>query len=250
MILKDIGIIAADTTRSCVYIQALIKANLIPNICIFLKNSKKNLPGQHKHDSKFRNIYFNNKANEWSEANINPYLNIFSILKKNNINYKVFDTSNINSKNIFKYIKIRKEKTFIFSSFGGQILKKYFFKLKKNFLHIHGGYLPDYRGSTNNYFGLLNQNLIGYSSIFLKEKIDTGDILKRKKFSIPKNLKYFDHVYDSAGRAKVLILTLKDYLKRKKWIKSRNYTSRGNYYFIIHPVLKTIAINYCKNNEK
>ena len=39
--------------------------------------------------------------------------------------------------------------------------------IEKKFLHVHGGYLPDYKGSTTNYYSLINENTIGASAIFL-----------------------------------------------------------------------------------
>ena len=47
------------------------------------------------------------------------------------------------------------------------LLKEKILDTGKKFLHIHGGYLPDYKGSTTNYYSLINENTIGASAIFL-----------------------------------------------------------------------------------
>ena len=230
MILKTIGIIAAETTRSSIYIQSMIKYNLIPSFCIFLRNSKKDLPGQ-----KNKKIIFKKKfhSKNWSEANLDPNKNILNMLIKNKIKHKIFYTKDINSSSIYQFLKKRREKVFLIC-------------LNKKFLHIHGGFLPDYRGSTTNYYSILEKGYLGSSSIFLSTKLDSGTILERKKFSVPKDLHEYDHRYDSASRAKVLVKTLKNYVKRKKWITLKNKLSKGDNYYIIHPVLKNIIISSYK----
>jgi len=243
MILKTIGIIAAETTRSSIYIQSMIKYNLIPNFCIFLRNYEKDLPGQ-----KNKKITFRKKSHSknWSEANLDPNKNILNMLIQNKIKHKIFYTKDINNSLIYQFLKKRREKVFLFSGFGGQILNKRLICLNKKFLHIHGGFLPDYRGSTTNYYSILEKGYLGSSSIFLSAKLDSGKILERKKFSVPNDLHEYDHRYDSASRAKVLVKTLKNYVKRKKWITLKNKLSKGDNYYIIHPVLKNIIISSYK----
>ena len=46
-----------------------------------------------------------------------------------------------------------------------QILRK-ILSLEKYYLHIHGGPLPQYRGSTTKYYSLLKSNTVGASAIF------------------------------------------------------------------------------------
>ena len=112
----------------------------------------------------------------------------------------------------------------------------------KKFLHIHGGYLPDYKGSTTNYYSLIDENTIGASAIFLTKEIDCGPILLRKKFSPPKDRTEIDHNSDSEARAKVLIECLQNYVNSGSWEYELENNHGGETFYIIHPVLKHLAI--------
>ena len=48
----------------------------------------------------------------------------------------------------------------IYSGYGGVILKEKVLSQGKKFLHVHGGFLPQYKGSTTNYYSILNEGYI------------------------------------------------------------------------------------------
>ena len=233
--------IAADTSRSSFYIQSLIRYSLIPNHVFFLKNdSEKSLPGQLDKNN-FQSEMEHRKTDIWSEIINNPNIRTKELLEKNNINFTCLTTTNIHDNYFLNLLKERREKTFIFSGYGGVILKDKIFATNKNFLHVHGGYLPDYKGSTTNYYSIINEDSLGASSIFLTNEIDGGPILKKLKFPTNINKKRIDHIYDNAARAKILVNTLKDYKEKGKFIFSSKNT-KGQTYYIIHPLLKHISI--------
>ena len=122
------------------------------------------------------------------------------------------------------------------------LLKESILDTGKRFLHIHGGYLPDYKGSTTNYYSLIDENAIGASAIFLTKEIDCGPILLRKKFSAPVDRTLIDHNSDSEARAKVLIECLKNYVNSGDWEYELENNHGGETFYIIHPVLKHLAI--------
>ena len=222
MNLLDLGMVAADTTRSIYYIKELIKNKLIPNyVLLLLNNDKKLRPGQKK----------GTLENE-----------LIRILSGAKIDFDVAPNSDINSEILIKIIENRPEKVFVFSGYGGVILKEKILESGKKFLHVHGGYLPFYKGSTTNYYSLINENIIGASAIFLTKDIDSGPILLRKKFSSPKNRIEIDHNADSEARAKVLIECLKNYLHFGYWKYDLKDNNGGETFYIIHPVLKHLAI--------
>ena len=78
-------------------------------------------------------------------------------------------------------------------------------------------------------------------SIFLNHEIDSGPIIVRKKFPAPNNRTKIDHLHDNALRSKVLIETLNklNYNDEYKFVET---SESGETYFVIHPVLKHIAI--------
>ena len=243
MIMNDIAMIAADTSRSRVYIQSLARNNLLPNFVLILANKASAvLPGQ-INSSDFEN---NNQDVEishdcWSEANNNLLEPIQVTLKASSIEFEQLETTNLHDPTVIKSIQNRPESTFIYSGYGGVILRKELFLTGKKFLHVHGGYLPDYKGSTTNYYSLIVDNSIGASSLFLDEDIDSGPMLRRKKFPPPEDRAQIDHKYDSAARAKVLIATLQEYNNSGEF-QSKINLGKGETYFIIHPILKHIAI--------
>ena len=75
------------------------------------------------------------------------------------------------------------------------------------------------------------------------EKLDTGDIIFQKNFPKPEN-EFIDDVYDSHIRSETLLEVIKNNLIGNNILKKQNY-SEGENYFIIHPVLKHIAILSC-----
>ena len=213
--------VAADTTRTKYYIQELVKNELLPNYVLILLNDSGLLPGQKEAQSE----------NE-----------LVGLVEGLNVQYDTVYNSDINSNEIVELIEDRKEKVFIFSGYGGALLKESILNTGKRFLHVHGGYLPDYKGSTTNYYSLIDENTIGASSIFLTKEIDCGPVLLRKKFLPPKDRAEIDHIYDSKARSEVLIETLKKYVKSGYWEFELENNKGGETFYIIHPVLKHLAI--------
>jgi len=214
--------VAADTTRTRYYLYQLIKNDLLPGYILLLLNSDKELlPGQ---------------KNSTAETGI------IQLLDNIKIKYDIAPNGNINSPEVVSLISSRAEQVFIFSGFGGALLRNNILSIGKKFLHVHGGYLPEYKGSTTNYYSLIDENTIGASSIFLTKEIDCGPVLLRKNFSAPKDRAEIDHIYDSEARSKVLIETLKQYVKSGGWDFELESGKGGETFYIIHPVLKHLAI--------
>ena len=244
MRLNDIAMIAGDTSRSRAYLQALVKNDLIPNYVLVLEDgSGKILPGQLDISQANRENEFVVEDDEcWSETHFDSTIPIKVLLDETGVPYQVSTSKDINNPMVVESIRQRVESTFIYSGFGGALLRKDVLSTGKNFLHVHGGYLPDYKGSTANYFSLIVENKVGASSIFLSDKIDCGSVLMRRKFPAPENKQAIDHIYDSGARAKILVETLKKYLEYGGWEFELPDNIEGETYYIIHPVLKHIAI--------
>ena len=222
MNLHNIGMVAADTTRTKHYIGELINNNLLPSyVLLLLNNDSELLPGQ-------KEVKTENE--------------LIRLLIEEDIKYDIAPNSNINSDEVITAIKNRSEEVFIFSGYGGVLLRDKILDTGKKFLHIHGGYLPDYKGSTTNYYSLIDENTIGASAIFLTKEIDCGPILLRKKFTPPKDRTEIDHRSDSEARAKVLIECLQNYVSSGVWEYELENNNGGETFYIIHPVLKHLAI--------
>ena len=242
--LSDIGMIAGDTSRSRAYLQALARNDLLPTFVLVLESaSDRPLPGQLGNCQSDRESEQVIEVDEcWSEAHFDTAQPIRIILDELGIPFEVAASRDINDPAVVQAIRRRTESVFIYSGFGGTLLRRDVLSTGKHFLHVHGGYLPDYKGSTTNYYSLIVEGTLGASAIFLCEEIDCGPVLLRRKFPPPANRQAIDHIYDSGARAKVLVETLKQYLKHRVWDFELPDNTGGETFYIIHPVLKHIAI--------
>ena len=244
MSLNDIGMIAGDTSRSRAYLQALARNDLLPNYVLVLEStSDQSLPGQlRKSQSSHESEQVDETEECWSEAHFDSAQSIRITLDELDIPHEISTSKDINDPSVVEVIRRRAESVFIYSGFGGVLLRKGVLSTGKHFLHVHGGHLPNYKGSTTNYYSLIVEGTLGASAIFMSEEIDSGPVLLKRKFPPPENRQAIDHIYDSGARAKVLIETLKNYLKHGEWKFELPDNTGGETYYIIHPVLKHIAI--------
>lgn len=240
--LSDIGLILADTSRSRAYLAALERHEILPSWVLLLDDgSIANKAGKADRGDFFV-LEESNLEDCWSENCFSPDRPLQPWLDELGLNYQISNSRDINSEKVIGLISQATPSILIYSGYGGVLLHKSLLACGKKFLHVHGGYLPDFRGSTTNYFSLLKDKFIGASSIFLTDKIDCGPILKRRKFPPPPNCEQIDHIYDSAVRAFVLVETLKDFLKHGEWRYADTLNKCGGVFYIIHPILKHLAI--------
>ena len=238
--LSEVGLVAANTSRSRAYLAALERHSLLPTWTLLLDDgSTKKMPGQlNKRTSSDAPGLWQNEF--WSEASFDPGAPLEPWLQRLGLNYEVADSRDINDPAVVNLIARSAPSVLIYSGYGGSLLGREVLSVGKHFLHVHGGFLPDYKGSTTNFYSLLAENALGASALFLTEDIDGGPILARQRFPPPKNRQDIDHRYDSAARAKVLIDVLDLFRQAGEW-NSANIHG-GKTYYIIHPVLKHLAI--------
>lgn len=128
----------------------------------------------------------------------------------------------------------------VYAGVGGQIVSSATLEAGPRFLHMHSGYLPDYRGSTTLYYALLNRVAPGVSAINLDPGIDTGPILARMTYPVPYAGMDVDRDYDSSIRADLMCRVLADYPEPDRHIMQSH--DHGETYYVIHPILKHIAL--------
>ena len=146
---------------------------------------------------------------------------------------------------LIKYVKNNQLDFYIFT--GGGVLKKPILNSGTKFIHLHPGIVPQYRGSTCFYYSILNDGNCGVTAYVMEEKLDAGDIIFQKKFQAPKH-KFLDTVFDPHIRSNTLIEMLENNLLDDCNFKKQD-KSEGDMYFIIHPVLKHLAILKCLIND-
>lgn len=236
-----LGLIAADTSRTRAYLEAIYKSGIRVDWCLKLKSpikalgqidSKKQLPEVNQYDYTC-----------WPEARFDPTADLDQLLKRSCKTIILSDSHDINSDEVITAIEESPCKVIIYSGYGGSLLRAGILSTGKSFLHVHGGYLPDFKGSTTNYYSLIARHKIGASSIFLTPEIDGGPILLSEEFDPPVGLELMDHIFDNAARSRVLVKTLK---KLKATGGPNSFSSDkncgGDTYYIIHPLLKHLAI--------
>jgi methionyl-tRNA formyltransferase len=236
--------IAADTARSKVYLQALARHQLCPGHVLVLRNpDDATMPGQVTRATKKGDSSPNGETQEcWSEAQFDLAEPLDLTLERMQASTEVIRCSDINHPDVIEKVREMPQPVLIYSGFGGALLRHDILSAGKRFLHVHGGYLPDYKGSTTSYYSLLLEGNMGASSLFLNAEIDAGPVLQRRRFPPPPDRLAIDHLYDSAARARVLIDTLMSYVATGSWSFELLENTGGETYYVIHPVLKHIAI--------
>ena len=224
--LNNLAILCAKNSRSVAYLYFLEKEKILPSTIILI-DTKKN----------YQKV--KTKKNKYFQHN----LDIEEFAIKNNVKLIILKNAKVNDDICFGAIKDLKEKYIIYAANYGDILKPEYFSIKKNFIHIHPGKLPNYIGSTTYYYEILNEQSVSFSAIFQDKKIDNGKVIAFKKFNLNSIVKSeLDHVYDPYLRSKLLIEVILELKKKKKLASSPQSKSKRNIYYIIHPLLKHIAI--------
>lgn len=231
MIMEEFALLASDTVRTKAYLQAMICEEKLPAICIVYSDNIKKMQNEAQ-------LYRGgNGENKYFDTQI-PIL--YSI-QSAGIPYLLVEEKNINSEQMNVVLQGIQQKYFIYSGYGGYILKEHLFHLGKKFIHVHAGILPQYRGSTTVYYSFLQEKTFGCTAIFLSEGIDEGEIITYETFEVPDKSVNIDYVYEPYMRSRVLIKVFEQYLTGD--LGSNVQKSEGaETYFIIHPVLKHIAM--------
>ncbi len=225
-----LGIILTSNSRSNAYIQKNLKNNISIDEIIFL-NDKQN-----------KITFKKDEIIESKKCGFDLSKSVGLFLIENKLQFTEFDFVDINNIGLIDFISKSDCDLFIFS--GGGILKDKILNTNKKFIHFHSGLVPNYRGSTCLYYSLLNENKCGVTAFFMDGHIDTGKIIFQKIFDPPIH-EFVDNVYDPYIRSETMVEVL-----QKKYYMSKNFekqTPNGETYYIIHPVLKHMAILSCLN---
>jgi methionyl-tRNA formyltransferase len=234
----EFGLIAADTSRSRAYLAAMERRGLLPAWVLLLDaETPAGMPGQAAVEAAEAVA-----DAAWPEANFDLAAPLRPWVERLGLSYEVSDSRDINDPVVVALIARASQQVLVYSGYGGVLLRDAVLATGKRFLHAHGGYLPNFKGSTTNYFSLLVEGSIGVSTIFLAAEIDCGPVIRRRRFAPPALRARIDHVYDSAARARVLVDTLEAWRRAGDWTFELPDNTGGDVYYIIHPVLKHLAI--------
>jgi len=237
----NFSMLLINNNRSKAYLQNLILNNFIPSKVILLNDNNVTLEEHTDNDKLMRKDTSQKFIRKLDDLDISfdEKEHILKTIEKNNIEYCLVDSLNINSKEVIEKVREINDEYIVYSGPGGSILRSEILSLGKKFIHVHPGWLPKFRGSTTIYYSLLLESKVGCSVIFFKEGIDEGPILYQKEYKIEEKGIDFDYVLDPLVRAKTLV----EFFYTDEIIPiKQNDNEETSTFYIIHPLLKHISI--------
>lgn len=221
--MSRVGMLAVDSSRTRAYLSAMSLQGLLPAHVVFLRSGGMSAAARPV-------PYFDN---------VTPALERIEAL---NIPCLIADTADVNSTDVIEAVRASPVDVFVYSGPSGAILRREILSTGKKFLHVHPGALPSFRGSTTVYYSLLVSGTCGASAIFLDEHIDAGPILATRNYPPPADRTLIDHGYDPYIRSDLLMWVLREYQTTGRFSAEPQPPNRGETYYIMHPVLRHIAI--------
>ncbi|PWT75142.1 MAG: methionyl-tRNA formyltransferase [Proteobacteria bacterium] len=231
MRLEGVSLLAAPTARSQAYLQALVANHLFPENVITMDTAVPSDHADRPNDSSWNGIVL-------------PRLDepLAATCDRAGIPLVRCAARDVNATEAMTAIRELAPKIVIYSGYGGQIIGDDMLDCSQ-FLHVHSGWLPAYRGSTTLYYALLMGEDPGVTALILDRNIDTGPIVARRRYPKPRRGMDVDRVYDSAIRADLLVRVMSSYASEGCLPSvGRQTPDEGITYYVIHPVLKHLAI--------
>lgn len=235
-----------NNSRSKAYLQNLIKNGYLPEKIIVLNDMNANLVEHTENDKIISKDTKQSFFREIEELDIcfDEKEHILTTIENNNIDYIVLNTLNINSAEVVREVSNLPTEYIIYSGPGGTILRHEILNQGKQFVHVHPGWLPKYRGSTTIYYSMLLEKSVGASVILFEEGIDEGPILYKQEYKIVQKGIDFDYTLDPLVRTKTL---LEFFQKGEVLLENQKKEESSSTFYIIHPFLKHASIlNYNK----
>ena len=224
MIKKNIALLLHPSLRGRAFVQNMFKRDFLPSEVLLM-------------DGNLDNFYTP------SDIDFKGYYDLYEppslTLKKNEFDFSTVYSLDCNSDEVFESVKTLESDWIIYT--GGGILQKRILSAGKNFIHVHPGRLPDYRGSTCFYYSMIKEGKCCFSAFLMDEKLDSGEIILQRE-CIPDKGIDLDYVFDPWMRSETICDVLENFDFTKKIKLDYNDTKKSEMYYVIHPVLKHLAI--------
>lgn len=226
-------LLCARTARSAAYVQALANAGIVPDAVVLYGGASGSVSVTSTRSLEVQTLtgLFCPDVTE----------DVFETVKRLGWPLEVCPEKELTSPELLAVLQRYAPDIMVYSGYGGQIVPKSMLQQTK-VLHIHSGWLPEFRGSTTLYHEVIEQGQCAASALFLDEQIDTGPVLKRKRYPMPPPEIDVDYLYDNAIRADLLVETLIGLIANKGLSPIATQASPLPPYFIIHPLLKHLAL--------
>jgi methionyl-tRNA formyltransferase len=224
-------LLCGRTARSSAYAQTLAQAGIIPDAVIIYGDTPATLSSQRSLEVQDLGVLFCPDVR----------LDVFAIANKYNWTIYQCDSKYLDSKELQSALDALNPDLLVYSGYGGQLVPVSILSRCK-VLHVHSGWLPDYRGSTTLYHEVVEHSQCAASALYLDESIDTGPILMRQRYPMPPAGIDVDYLYDNAIRADLLVKVLSKLLYATRCLEPLSQDDASLPYFIIHPLLKHLAL--------
>lgn len=236
--LPDVVLLLADTMRSRAYVQALRHFGYAFKAVLIVENDKDGLRWGQSSQPPAPPI---NVSIPYFVPDLRESLNDTCQSLSEDIRH--VQTGSVNCPEVAAFLTEIDASLVIYSGFGSEIVRPDLIETAPPFLHMHAGWLPEYRGSTTIYYSLLNGEGCGVSAILLSPDIDVGPLVKRVRYPTPPPGVDCDYYYDSLIRADLLVRVLSEYEPEEiAFVAETQNHQIGEVYYVIHPVLKHVAI--------
>ena len=231
MILDDVVLLAARTARSQTYIQALVAVGLLPGRVVLLGDASP-LPPATCHGGTWQDLLLPDLAES-----------VEATCARAGIPLVRCRSTEVGSDEVAQALQSASARLVVFSGPPGQIVPDAVLRRSGRFLHMHSGWLPQYRGSTTLYYALLDGQDPTVTALYLDASIDTGPVIARRRYPKPSAGMDVDRVYDAAIRADLLVRVLRQHADAGAAEASlQQDPNEGTTYYVIHPVLKHLAL--------
>jgi methionyl-tRNA formyltransferase len=236
--LEGVVLLAAPGPRAKAYLQALVTRGLAPALVVIMGGSPDQTPSSPPHE--WQKIFFPD-----------PGESLLTTCGLARIPYIQCPATSVNDPELLQTLAAIEAQLVIYCGPGGQLAGDALLSLGPPFLHLHSGWLPDFRGSTTLYYALLEGQLPGVTAFFLDRTIDTGPVLARRQYPRPPAGMDVDRCYDPAIRADLLVQVMREFSVRGSIHGGETQpATSGRTYYVIHPVLKHIALLSLETEER
>lgn len=223
--------LCARTARSSAYLQALADAGITPDtIILYGENSRSPTTTRSLQVQALNGLFCPDLA-----------LDLQNWLSIQKWNVQECTAQHLGDEKLQALISEQAPELLVYSGYGGQIVPPDMVR-RYSVLHVHSGWLPEYRGSTTLYYQVLDQQQCAASALLLDEQIDTGPVLMRKTYPMPPAGMDIDYLYDSLIRADLLVDVIRHWQNNPGQWHLQPQPHEHPAYYIIHPLLKHLAL--------
>lgn len=236
MIVENLGLVFGNTIRSKAYVQMMFCMGLFPARYMFLPGEESVRAGI---PESIDVPIVNWEGGEVTRFCFRPYEPLLETFRRYQQDFSVLDSGDINAPSSSALIQGIPEEYLVYSGYSRVLINNTNILNSKRTIHVHGGYLPQFKGATGFYYGMLEHGFLGQSAILIDSGIDTGKIIARTRFRITRGIDV-DYVYDPVTRAYLLTDVMRKLNQDGSLELMEN--ENGFVHYVIHPVLKAIAI--------